>query len=252
MAIDSSVGILLLHAFPLDSGMWEPQIKDLAGALPVVTADFPGFGRNAVIDPNVTMEIAAEHAVSELDRMGLRAAVVCGLSMGGYVALSMWRRHPTRVLGLVLANTRAVGDSDDAQTERRRLAKHVIRDWPAVVPELCEGMVAQSASSALMELVLRIALAQPARALAAALHGMAARRDFTPDLHRIKVPTLVVSSTEDGIIPPKVSFDMAARIPGATTLLIPNVGHMSSMEAPAVFTEALVEHARHCGLVARE
>src|SRR5688572_9753034 len=95
-------GLVLLHAFPLDSSMWRPQVEALGGTVPVVTPEFPGFGGTAAAAPEGYMDAAADAAASAMDAAGVQRAVVCGLSMGGYAALAFWRRHPDRVAGLVL------------------------------------------------------------------------------------------------------------------------------------------------------
>src|ERR671922_1140229 len=113
-------GILLLHAWPLDARMWEPQLAALPNDVRVVAPNLPGFGGSEPVDAVATMRAAAERTLSELERAGIDRALVCGLSMGGYVAFELWRRSPDRVLGLVLANTRAVDDTPDGADKRRR------------------------------------------------------------------------------------------------------------------------------------
>src|ERR671922_1114585 len=112
-------GILLLHAWPLDARMWEPQLAALPNDVRVVAPNLPGFGGSEPVDAVATMRAAAERTLSELERAGIDRALVCGLSMGGYVAFELWRRSPDRVLGLVLANTRAVDDTPDGADKRR-------------------------------------------------------------------------------------------------------------------------------------
>ena len=120
-----SVGLLLLHAWPLDARMWQPQIAALGGEVTIVAPDHPGFGSAPAAGPAMTMEAAAEHALREIDAAGLEAAVVCGLSLGGYVAFEIWRRARGRVAGLILANTRAVADTEEGAAGRRALAERL-------------------------------------------------------------------------------------------------------------------------------
>ena len=115
-------GLLLLHAWPLDARMWEPQRAALPETLPVAVPTYPGFGGTEPRGDALTMAVAAERALAELDRSGIDRAVVCGLSLGGYVAFAIWRRARDRVLGFVLANTRAVADTSEAAEGRRALA----------------------------------------------------------------------------------------------------------------------------------
>src|SRR5690606_23784082 len=112
------LGVLLLHAFPLDADMWDPQVQGLSAGVPVVPVNLPGFGGAPVADPEHWMDDAADVAAAALNGTGIDEVVVCGLSMGGYVALAFYRRHRDLVAGLVLANTRADAD-DEAARERR-------------------------------------------------------------------------------------------------------------------------------------
>src|SRR5215471_6012494 len=112
-----SDGLLLLHAWPLDGSMWEPQIGSLEGRMAVVAPSFPGFGGAPPAGPVMTMASAAERAVADADAAGLGRFVACGLSMGGYVAFELWRTQRDRIAGLVLANTRSPAD-DEAGKDR--------------------------------------------------------------------------------------------------------------------------------------
>jgi pimeloyl-ACP methyl ester carboxylesterase len=182
-----------------------------------------------------------------MDAAGMERAVVCGLSLGGYVAFELWRQGRDRVAGLVLANTRAVSDTDEAAAGRRTLAAR-LRAEGNVVADEPPPLLAADAPHGLQERILSMIAAQPADAIAAALLGMADRPDSTPDLVTIDVPTLVVTSTGDRMIAPEVSAEMAGSIRDARLETIDGVGHISNLEAPETFTTLLVEHLTACGI----
>lgn len=92
--------ILLVHAFPVDAEMWDRQVSDLRAEHTVLAPHLPGFGGTAPTGNELTMDAAADFLAGELDREGTDRAVVCGLSIGGYVAFSLWRRHRDRIAGL--------------------------------------------------------------------------------------------------------------------------------------------------------
>src|SRR5918995_1355551 len=198
-------GILLLHAWPLDARMWEPQLAALPNDGRVVAPNLPGFGDSEPAGAVMTMRAAAERTLSELERARIDRALVCGLSMGGYVAFELWRRSPDRVLGLVLANTRAVDDTPDAADKRRALAERL----------RAEGNVLA---------------------------------DEPPPLLADDVPTLVITSTGDRLIPPDVSSAMADGIAGAELHVLDGAGHLSNLDAPDEFDRLLLQHVRACGL----
>lgn len=240
-------GILLLHAWPLDARMWQPQLAALPNDVRVVAPNLPGFGGSEPAGAVMTMRTAAERTLSELDRAGIDRALVCGLSMGGYVAFELWRRSQDRVLGLVLANTRAVADSPDAADSRRALAER-LRAEGNVLADDPPPLLAEDAPAELFGRVRAWIADQTPEAIAAAALGMAERPDSTPDLATIDVPTLVITSTGDRLIPPDVSSAMAVGIPGAELHVLDGAGHLSNLEAPGEFDRLLLQHVRACGI----
>lgn len=240
-------GLLLLHAWPIDARMWEGQLAAVPGDLPVAAPHLPGFGDSKASGDVMTMRAAAERALEAMGERSIDRAVVCGLSMGGYVAFEVWRRARERVAGLVLANTRAVADAPEAAAARRALAER-IRSEGNVLAEEPPALLSDGAPEELRARVRGWIEDQSPEAIAAALLGMAERPDSTPDLATIRVPTLVLTSTEDRMIAPEVSAEMAALIPQGRLQTIEGVGHLSNLEAPEAFDAALLEHLRVCGL----
>ena len=241
-------GLLLLHAFPLDARMWEPQLSAFSGVLPVIAPHLPGFGGTEPAGEVMTMAAAADRVLAELDRAGVDRAVVCGLSMGGYVAFELWRRARHRFAGLVLANTRAEPDTEEGAANRRALAERLRREGNDFLVEKPPPLLSEGAPQDLWGYVRRLIADQPAQAIAAASLGMAERPDSRPDLPGIDVPTLVITSTGDTLIPPEVSTPMAEAIPGADLLVIQGAGHLSNLEQADTFSGALEEHVERAGL----
>jgi 3-oxoadipate enol-lactonase len=230
-------GLLLIHAFPLDARMWEPQLTTFGARLPVVAPHLPGFGGTR--GPEVlTMSEAASACVSALDEAGVDTAVVCGLSMGGYVAFELWRAARPRVAALVLANTRAEPDAPEGAAARRALAERLGNEGNVLVDEP-PPLLAEDAPAELREHVKQLIADQPPSAIAAAALGMAERPDSVPDLAGIEVPTLVITGTADRLIPPDVTAGIAERVPGAELVRIEGAGHLSNLEATAAFDTAV-------------
>jgi 3-oxoadipate enol-lactonase len=238
-----SDGVLLIHAFPLDARMWEAQRTGPS----VVAPDLPGFGFAPAAGETLTMAAAAAHCLAAVDAAGFDRVVVCGLSMGGYVAFELWRRSPDRVAGLVLANTRAGADTPEAADGRRALATR-LRAEGNVLADAPPPLLAADADEALQERVRGWVADQSPDGIAAAALGMAERPDSTPDLATISVPTLVITADGDRLIPPDQTAPMAEQIPGARLEVLAGVGHLSNVEAPGRFTELLRQHAAGCGV----
>ena len=241
-------GLLLLHAFPVDARMWRPQVDALAG-VPSAAPNHPGFGGSGEVPDVMTMELAARSAIDAMERAGFGRAVVCGLSMGGYVALELWRRAPERVAGFVFANTRAGADTDEAAANRRALAERLRTEGREFFADGPPGLLSDRATEGLRRSVRAMIADQPVEAIAAASLGMAERPDSDPDLPGIDVPTLVVTSSDDTLISAATTAEMSERIPGAELHVIEGAGHLSNLERPDEFSELLRGHLARVGLV---
>jgi 3-oxoadipate enol-lactonase len=241
-------GLLLLHAFPVDAGMWSAQVEALRAEVPVAAPHMPGFGGTPMAGDVTTMAAAAARALEALDAAGIDRAVVCGLSIGGYVAFELWREARERIAGLVLANTRAGADTPEGAEGRRVLADRLRAEGNGFFVAEPPPLLSPDAPDELWASVRAAIAAQPAEAIAAASLGMAERPDSTSDLPGIDVPTLVITSTGDRLIPPDVTAPLADAISGAHLETIPGAGHLSNLEAPEAFTAALREHLGSCGL----
>jgi pimeloyl-ACP methyl ester carboxylesterase len=238
--------LVLLHAFPLDGRMWAPQVEALAGTYQVVVPDFRGFGaaREQAVEV-AGMDLLADDVARLLDDRGLDRVVLGGLSMGGYVALAFMRRHADRVSGLVLLDTKADADGDQARDARLEMAERVLAEGTGFVPEAMLprllGATSREHRPELVEKVAALIREQGPKAIAGAQRGMAARAAATDVLASIAVPTLVVTGEEDTVTGPEVGRDLAAGIPGARFLLVEEAGHLVNLEQPEVVNEALLD-----------
>jgi pimeloyl-ACP methyl ester carboxylesterase len=237
--------LVLLHAFPLDARMWEPQRRLSCDAWRIVMPQFRGFDpTREPVEPAASIDDYVDDLVALLDERTVDRAVVCGLSMGGYVALALYRRAPHRIKALVLADTRADADSVEARANRERLmalvrtagASAIVDD---MVPKLL-GATTRATAPDLEAHVRSLVAGQWPEAIVSALRAMMTRADSTPLLPSIAVPTLVVVGDEDVLTPPAIAASMASQIPGAAMIVLPQAGHLSSVEQPSQFNAALL------------
>jgi pimeloyl-ACP methyl ester carboxylesterase len=231
--------LLLIHAFPLDASMWDAQVKALGGEAELLSPHLPGFGGTAPLGEVLTMDAAADHCATELDRTGVDRAVVCGLSIGGYIAFSMWRRHRDRIAGLLLANTKAEPDDDAARERRRAVAEKARNGGSEAIAAEPPPLLAADADESMWERVRAIIRRQSGEAIAAASLGMAERPDSRPILPEIDVPTTVVASDGDQLIPADVTAAVADAVPGAELVRLEGAGHLSNLEHAEGFNRAL-------------
>ncbi|HUF31086.1 MAG TPA: alpha/beta fold hydrolase [Gemmatimonadaceae bacterium] len=241
----SGTPLLLLHGFPLNRRMWQPQLAALAGLAHCIAPDVRGFG-DSDIAPPFTIDQFADDAISLLDAVGVtEPAVVCGLSMGGYIAFAIWRRHRDRVRALILADTRATADTEEAKVKRREVIETVrARGSGAIAESQARAMLSartlERCPEALAEVQAMITSQRP-EAIAGANEAMLARPDSTLTLATIAVPTLILVGEHDAITPPAISEEMQRAIPNSRLERLSGAGHLSSFERPAAFNGAVAE-----------
>lgn len=256
--------IIFLHGFPFDGAMWSDQLAALPDGWRGIAPDLRGFGRtelNALPgevstgtriggriahpgEPVLTMARLADDVAELVQREVDGPVVVCGLSMGGYVAFSLWRRHPVLIRALILADTRAGADDDEVRENRMRMAQVARRDGArpiaATMVHAVLSPTTRDRHSDVVDRVRAMISATTPETLVAALAGMAARHDASSDLGSISVPTLVVVGEDDSITPLDEAGAMADAIRGARVVAIAHAGHLSNLENPAAFNGALV------------
>ncbi len=239
--------LLFVHGFPLSHAMWRFQMETFGREYRAIAPDLRGLGDSYVPEPYTcySMETYATDLKNLLDRLRVKKAVLIGLSMGGYIAFAFLRLFPERVRALVLADTRAEADSPEGIEARMKGIESVKAQGPSA---LVEGMIPKLFAPATLEknpwLVQEVRAMmerQNSTGVMGALWAMAHRPDSRPDLPNIEIPTLVMVGEEDVLTPPGMAREMADSIPGARLTVIPGAGHMSPMEAPEAFNEALMD-----------
>jgi pimeloyl-ACP methyl ester carboxylesterase len=243
-----SDGLLLVHAFPMDASMWEPQVRTFGNRIRVAAPDLPGFGTAPGVGRVMSMGAAADRCLQAAEAAGLERFVVCGLSMGGYVAMELWRMARQRIDGMILANTRSGADTPEAAAGRRALAERLEAEGNGFLVAEPPPLLGPEARPALRALVRETIAAQAASSIAAAALGMAERLDSTPDLGTIDVPVLVVTGEVDTLIPPAVTLEMVPHLHDVQTVTIPGAGHLSNLEAPEAFDGAIASFLAELGL----
>jgi pimeloyl-ACP methyl ester carboxylesterase len=231
------VPLVLLHAFPFDRRFFADAVGRMTRARAVVP-DMRGFGDSTLDGPYALTDLADDVA-HLLDHLQIERAVIAGVSMGGYVALAFAARHRPRLLGLVLADTKAGPDSPDARKGRDEAIARVRGGGvDGYLDGLLPRLLAPTADDGLRERARALAATQ-ADALAAGLEAMRDRPDRRDELPRVPCPTLIVVGTDDLVTPPSEAAAMATAIPNAVLMELPGVGHLTNLEAPAPFAQAV-------------
>jgi pimeloyl-ACP methyl ester carboxylesterase len=229
--------LVLLHAFPLSSAMWAAPAEGLADVARVVTPDLRGFGAPPPGAGEPSLDHAADDVAALLDRLGLGPVVLGGLSMGGYVAMAFLRRHPGRVAGLLLADTKAGADAPAARDNRLRIADRLDADGSpdVLVQDVLPGLTGPTTAAERPDVVARVRAmveAAPPVAAAWAQRAMAARPDSLDVLRSVDVPALVLRGDEDELSGPADVEAMADALPQGRLEVLPRAGHLTALEVP--------------------
>jgi 3-oxoadipate enol-lactonase len=235
--------LLFIHGFPFNKAMWQPQLDGLTDLGWLLAPDLRGFGGTEPGEP-ASLEQLADDCLGFLQALGAtRPAVVCGLSMGGYIALAFYRRHPDQVAGLILAATRAGVDSEAGKAARDQSIAAALADGAAAVAEamlpklLAPGSYA--ANPGLIETARSLMESASVAGIVAAQQAMKERLDSTDLLPNIKAPVLILHGTDDQLIPLSEAEAMQTAIPQAHLRLLPQAGHLLNLEQPAPFNQAV-------------
>ena len=241
--------LVLIHAFPLNARMWEPQLSLAAHGWRVVAPHLRGFDGGVSDPPAATVDDYAGDVIDLLDALHVDEAIIGGLSMGGYAAFAILRHAPRYVRGLILADTRSQADTPEGAAGRTRMLQLLADKGPsAVVEEMIPKLLGASTLATRPELADRVralGLSNPAEAIAGAIRALMTRPDSTPLLRTIHCPTLIVVGEEDTLTPPTFSEEMHRAIAGSELVVVPGAGHLSSFEQPDAFNSALAAFLTH-------
>ncbi|HET6423992.1 MAG TPA: alpha/beta fold hydrolase [Planctomycetaceae bacterium] len=236
--------VLLIHGFPFDHSMWDAQRRALRDRYRVIIPDLRGFGRSGSATDPVSIPQWADELAMLLDAAGVNTPVtVCGLSMGGCIALSFAQKYATRMSGLMLCDMRSVGESPEGKATRLKMAERVLAEGATVAAEAMLprlfGPKTNEDHPEIVDHVRNLILTTSPRSIAAGQHALANRPDFTSFLPTISMPTLVIVGEHDAISSASEMKATAEAIPGAEFVSIANAGHLAPMENAVAVNAAL-------------
>jgi pimeloyl-ACP methyl ester carboxylesterase len=248
----SGLPVVLIHGFPLNRKMWQPQVEMLArSGCRVICPDLQGFGESRLSGQQVTMSLYADAVINLLDGLDINRAVVGGMSMGGYVLFNLVERFPERLLGVMFLVTRAAADDAAGRAKRSMLATEVENGNLRAVPDaFVRVLFAPQTAQEKPELVSKVGQwmeSTSAKGAVAGLLAMRDRADYTEKIDALNVPALVVGAELDLAVPPEHARALAAGLPDAKLEIIPGAGHMVNLEKPVPFNQVLLEFLARFG-----
>jgi pimeloyl-ACP methyl ester carboxylesterase len=232
--------VLLLHAFPLNGGMWARELASLERRHRVIAPDYRGLGGSAPSGRPSTMQVLAEDVRALLEHLRVERAAVVGLSMGGYVAFELYRQAPSLFRGLALCDTKPGADTAEGKASREQFAKNALEKglgW--VADEMLPKLLRPDADPHVVKEVRDLIRHGTPAGIAAAQRGMAERPDSTPTLAAIACPTLVIVGEHDQLTPPAEAERMSRAVKGSKLVRIPRAAHLANLENPEAFGAAL-------------
>lgn len=243
--LKNAPAIIFIHGFPLNKTMWSKQVTTLKENYRVVAYDIRGHGNSETGDDDFSIEVFVSDLLSLMDALKIDKAILCGFSMGGYIALNAIENYPERFTALLLCDTNCTEDMPEAKENRMKAIENIKEKGVAQYADesLKKLFAPTSISNQIKEvaIVREMIMKTTTQSLYKSLTALAKRKETCSKLHEIKVPTLIMVGKEDIITPPEVALRMHEKIKGSKFHIIENAGHLSNMENPAEFNKQLSE-----------
>jgi 3-oxoadipate enol-lactonase len=241
--VGAGAALVLVHGHPFDRSMWGPQVAAFSSRCRVVAPDLRGYGSSTVVPGKTLLSTFAADLLALVDGLGIARFVLGGLSMGGQIVMECYRQFPSRIAGLLLADTFPRADTPEARQARLTAADRLSAEgtgWYA--SENLAKMIAPYNVSALPAVAAHVRgmmLGAPPEGAAAALRGRAERPDYRSLLRTVTVPSLVVVGADDEFTPVSDAEEMHALLPDSTLTVIDRAAHLPNLERPEAFNAAL-------------
>lgn len=239
------IPIIFLHGFPFDKTMWQVQLDFLEPSFRLIACDIRGFGKSKDEESSLSIDLFADDLIQFMDKLGIDKAVVCGLSMGGYIALNAMKRFPDRLEALILCDTQCIADSGEVKEKRLKIIEEIEADGTATFTEgFIKGVFHMDSIANKQDLVeqLRSVVASNSKhAVTRGLAAIAERTETCSTLSEVTIPTLIICGREDKVTPLSQSELMNETIEGSILHVIYDAGHVSNLEQPDEFNRYLLD-----------
>ena len=237
--------IIFIHGFPFDKLMWQPQLDLFGKNHRVIAYDIRGFGKSTLGSVQGSINLFADDLVSFMDGLKIGKAIVCGLSMGGYILLNAIIRYPQRFDAIILSDTQCIADSFEAKEKRKKAISQIVA---GKINDFAMGFIANIFSDEtkktkgdVVEKIRSTILSTRAEAVTATLSVLAEREDLCSSISQIEVPALIICGKKDVVTPVEQAEFLHDTIPNSQLKIIDNAGHMSNLEKPDEFNLHIVE-----------
>ncbi len=250
---EGSLPIIFLHGFPFDKTMWQAQLDFLKSSYRLISLDIRGFGKSKDENTALGMDLFSEDLIAFMDKLTLDKVIICGLSMGGFIALNALKRFPERFEALILCDTQCSADTIEAKEKRYKIIDEIGVNG---VTKFNEGFIKNvfhknslSQKKALVEKLGAVVFSNSPHIITMGLTALAERSETCSTLSEIAIPTLIICGREDEVTPLAQSEFLHANINGSTLRVIDDAGHVSNLEQPQEFNKHLLDFLTHLNTV---
>jgi 3-oxoadipate enol-lactonase len=244
---EGKLPLLFVHGFPFDKSSWQLQVDHLQSTHRVIAYDIRGFGKSTADNEKITVSLLADDLIKFMDALQIPKAIVCGLSMGGYVVLNALNRYPKRFAAIILSDTQCIADTPEAKEKRHKNIQLIesggIREYTeASIKNLfcTESFTTKKEEIAHIKNVM---LSTSPKTLVDTLTALAHREEMCYILDKITIPALILAGKEDASIPVKQSEFLHQQIPRSILHLIDKAGHLPNLEQPTEFNRLVKDFA---------
>jgi 3-oxoadipate enol-lactonase len=238
------IPVVFIHGFPFSHEMWNLQMHALPQNVRAIAYDVRGHGLSDVGDGQYTIELFVDDLIGLLDHLGISKAILCGLSMGGYIALRAMERFPQRIAGLILCDTKSEADTDIAKINRSATLSLIKRSGvQSFTDDFLKRIFWNNTfenNPQAIQFIRNIIEANSPLGICGTLLALASRTDTTALLPSINIPTCIIVGEQDTLTPPSTSQKMHELISDSEYHIIPKAAHMSNIENPSIFNEILL------------
>ncbi len=240
---DGAPAIIFIHGFPFNKSMWNSQIETLKTDYRVITYDVRGHGNSDLGDQDFSIELFGQDLIFLMDALKIEKAMLCGLSMGGYIALNAIENYPERFTALVLSDTNCAADTPESKDKRMQAIESIRNNGvEKYAEESLKKLFAPESFTTISKEVDKareMITKTSEQSLVNTLHALAQRKETCTKLPEINVPVLILVGKEDIITPPEAAHSMHKKIKGSFLHIINHAGHLSNMENPLEFNDQL-------------
>jgi 3-oxoadipate enol-lactonase len=237
--------IIFLHGYPFDKSMWQQQLDYLKSSYRVIACDVRGFGKSTDEKTPLTIDLFADDLIKFMDTLAIDKAIICGLSMGGFIALNAMKRFHSRFEALILCDTQCIADTDAVKEKRHKAMDDMELNG---VDAFNEGFIRNvfhpdslTNKTELVNQLRKVVFANTQHIIKEGLVALAERTETCSSLSEIDIPTLIICGREDAVTPLEQSEFMHDHIKGSKLKVIDKAGHVSNLEQPDEFNKHLLD-----------